>query len=60
MSWAQAAMVVLAFLGACSLAYLFGSFWTFHVKHRRIMRRRRWPKQQHDSYFRDMKNWPEQ
>jgi len=58
MSWLHAAMVVLAFLGACSLAYLFGSFWSFHQEHRRL--RRKWPREQHTSYFRDLKTWPEE
>jgi len=59
MSVWQAAMVVLAFAGACSLAYLIGIFLSFHFHHRNI-RRRRWPREQHSSYFTDMKNWPEQ
>jgi len=53
-------MIVLAFAGVCSLAYLLGIFIAFHFHHRNIMRRRRWPKSQHASYFQDLKNWPGQ
>jgi len=58
MSLAQAFFVMLAFAGACSFAYLIGSFLQFHDHHRNI-RRRRWPREQHRSYFTDCRRVPE-
>lgn len=61
MSLAHAFMVLLAFMGACSFAYLIGSFLQFHDHHRRI-RRSRWPHHggHSEHFFRDLKTWPEE
>ena len=53
------AWVCLMFLlGCCSVAYFIGSFLNFHRHHRRVARRR-WPSEQHRSFFTDCKRFPE-
>lgn len=51
----QAFFVLMAFIGACALAFFVGEFLELHFKHRRQRRNRRWPREQHRSFFTDCK-----
>lgn len=59
MTWWNAFFCVMAAVGIFGSAYLAGAFLEIHFRHRRIARSRRWPREQHRSYFSDCRRVPE-
>jgi len=57
MSFIHAAFIVLFLLGSFSAIYFCVSFMIFDARHRRM---RKWPREQHTSYFQDLKRFPDE